>query len=63
MSDILVRALRTFLCTRTDDSKTKLRSFCRKKSQLAVSANYRGVRWSGNSLCVSSEYGLMLMCT
>jgi hypothetical protein len=32
-------------------------------SQVAVSANYHGVRWSGNSLCISSEYGLTLTCT
>ena len=32
-------------------------------SQVAVSANYRGVRWSGNSLCVSSEYEITLTCT
>ena len=30
------------------------------KSQVAVSANYRGVRWSGNSLRASSEYGVTL---
>ena len=32
----------------------------RGTSQVAVSANYRGVRWSGNSLRASSEYGVTL---
>ena len=32
-------------------------------SQVANSANYRGVQWSGNSLCVSSKYEIMRTCT
>jgi hypothetical protein len=32
-------------------------------SQVAMSADYHGVRWSGNSLRVSSKYRVTLACT
>ncbi len=38
--------------------------FCRLVLKFAGSREcyYRGVRWSGNSLCASSKYGVTLMC-
>ncbi|KAL3809466.1 hypothetical protein ACHAXA_001868 [Cyclostephanos tholiformis] len=50
----------TFFSKRTDDGI--LLAF-KELIRVAVSANYRGVRWSGNSLCVSSEYEITLTCT
>jgi hypothetical protein len=34
-----------------------------EKLQVADSANYCSVQWSGKSLCVRSEYKITLMCT